>query len=228
MAVRDDAGGGTGSAGRRRERRLRSFLRHGRMAIAMMLAECTHHSAQRQKKASVTEFFAMPSENSVEDQMLEDGVFQEIMKIDVETPAVLEQVIQEFPEVQFNFSFQLTLQPDPPQKADELPEVQVVERPPRTKMAALLMGPSKTVPEDEIQQQTGVQTVDTPACRWWKNLWRQTRARKFHLSFTRNVQNCIVSVKATTSGRKENWALLSWSLTEKRERWSLCCERRTR
>ena len=30
-------------------------------------------------------------------------------------------------------------------------------------MAALLMGPSKTVPEDEIQQQTGVQTVDTPA-----------------------------------------------------------------
>ena len=104
MAVRDDAGGGTGSAGRLRERRLRSFLRHGRMAIAMMLAECTHHSAQRQKKASVTEFFAMPSENSVEDQMLEDGVFQEIMKIDVETPAVLEQVIQEFPEVQFNFS----------------------------------------------------------------------------------------------------------------------------
>ena len=55
-------------------------------------------------------------------------------------------------------------------------------------MAALLIGLPKTVLEDEIQQQTGVQTVDTPACRWWKNLWRQTRARKFHLSFTRNVQ----------------------------------------
>ena len=109
MAVRDDAG-------RRRERRLRSFLRHERTAIAVILAECTHHSAQRQKKASVTEFFAMPSENSVENQMLEDGVFpsvfwvmlvfqiqQENKKIDVETPAVLEQVIQEFPEVQFNF-----------------------------------------------------------------------------------------------------------------------------
>ena len=50
MAARDD-GGGAGSARRRRERRLRSLLRHERMAVAMALAESTHHSAQRQKTA---------------------------------------------------------------------------------------------------------------------------------------------------------------------------------
>ena len=51
MDVERDAGGGTGSARRRRERRLRSLLRHERMSVAMALAESTHHSAQRQKTA---------------------------------------------------------------------------------------------------------------------------------------------------------------------------------
>ena len=41
------ADGGTGSARRRRQRRLRSFLRHERMAVAMALAETNHHSAPR-------------------------------------------------------------------------------------------------------------------------------------------------------------------------------------
>ena len=49
---RDEAGGGTGSARRRRERRLRAYLRYARMSVAMALAESTHHSAPRgQKKA---------------------------------------------------------------------------------------------------------------------------------------------------------------------------------
>ena len=47
---RDDAGGGTGSARRRRERRLRSFLRHERMAVAMALSEFKHHSSRGQRK----------------------------------------------------------------------------------------------------------------------------------------------------------------------------------
>ena len=51
MAARDDAGGGTGSARRRRERRLHSHLRHERMAVVMALAESQHHSAQRPKRA---------------------------------------------------------------------------------------------------------------------------------------------------------------------------------
>ena len=53
---RDDAGGGTGSARRRRERRLRAYLRYARMSVAMALAESTHHSAPRgQKMASAGE-----------------------------------------------------------------------------------------------------------------------------------------------------------------------------
>ena len=44
MAARVDEGGGTGCARRRRERRLRSHLRHEQMAVAMA-------SAQRQKTA---------------------------------------------------------------------------------------------------------------------------------------------------------------------------------
>ena len=51
MDVERDAGGGTGSARRRRQRRLRSHLRHERMSVAMALAEFTHHSAQCQKTA---------------------------------------------------------------------------------------------------------------------------------------------------------------------------------
>ena len=51
MASRDDAGGGTGSARRRRERRLRAYLKYARMSVAMALAKSTHHSAQRQKTA---------------------------------------------------------------------------------------------------------------------------------------------------------------------------------
>ena len=47
---RDDAGGGTGSARRRRERRLRAYLRYARMSVAMALAESTHHSAPRGQK----------------------------------------------------------------------------------------------------------------------------------------------------------------------------------
>ena len=55
MAERDDAGGGTGSASRWRERRFRSMLRHERMAVAMALAESVHHGAQRPEKAMARE-----------------------------------------------------------------------------------------------------------------------------------------------------------------------------
>ena len=52
MVVEREAGGGTGSARRRRERRLRSMLRHERMSVAMALAESTHHSAPRGQKTA--------------------------------------------------------------------------------------------------------------------------------------------------------------------------------
>ena len=44
MAARDGADGGTASARRRRERRLRSWLRHEQQSIAAVLATVTHHS----------------------------------------------------------------------------------------------------------------------------------------------------------------------------------------
>ena len=43
MATLDGAGGGTGSARRRSERRLRSWWRHERMLVAAVLATANHH-----------------------------------------------------------------------------------------------------------------------------------------------------------------------------------------
>ena len=79
MAERDAAGS---SARRRRERRLRSFWRHEKMAIQMALSEAMHHSAPRgawhvsnealrgQKPdragdAAGTEFFAMSEDDEL-------------------------------------------------------------------------------------------------------------------------------------------------------------------
>ena len=45
-----------GAAWRRRQRRLRSMLRHERQTVAMALAECQHHSAQRQQTARAGEW----------------------------------------------------------------------------------------------------------------------------------------------------------------------------
>ena len=47
MAARVGAAGGTSSARRRRERRLRSWAKHERLSVAMALAEKLHHSANR-------------------------------------------------------------------------------------------------------------------------------------------------------------------------------------
>ena len=44
MAAHDGGDGSTGSARRRRERRLRSWLRHEQQSIAAVLATVTHHS----------------------------------------------------------------------------------------------------------------------------------------------------------------------------------------
>ena len=46
----DDGEHVTGSAKRRRERRLRQWLRHERMTVAMALAEAQHHAAPRRQK----------------------------------------------------------------------------------------------------------------------------------------------------------------------------------
>ena len=55
MWAAEGAAHATGAARRRRERRLRAYLRYARMSVEMALAECQHHSAQRQKKARARE-----------------------------------------------------------------------------------------------------------------------------------------------------------------------------
>ena len=45
-----------GAAWRRRQRRLRSMLRHERQTVVMALAECQHHGAQRQMTARAGEW----------------------------------------------------------------------------------------------------------------------------------------------------------------------------
>ena len=55
MWAADRAAPATGAARRRRERRLRAYLRYARMSVEMALAECQHHNAQRQKKARARE-----------------------------------------------------------------------------------------------------------------------------------------------------------------------------
>ena len=50
MDVDSVAGGGTGSARRRRERRHRQFLRHERLSVAMALSETKHHTSRGQRK----------------------------------------------------------------------------------------------------------------------------------------------------------------------------------
>ena len=50
MDVDSVVGGGTGSARRRRERRLRQFLRHECLSVAMALSEKEHHTSRGQRK----------------------------------------------------------------------------------------------------------------------------------------------------------------------------------
>ena len=74
MWAADGADHATGAARRRRERRLRAYLKYARTSVAMALAECQHHSAQRPQKARAREeehevyckaaLFLLPSRSS--------------------------------------------------------------------------------------------------------------------------------------------------------------------
>ena len=52
MSTMAGVGIAAGAAKRRRERRLRSLLRHERMTVRMALAEVTHHTAPRGQKTA--------------------------------------------------------------------------------------------------------------------------------------------------------------------------------
>ena len=50
MWVADRAAHATGAARRRRERRLRAYLRYARMSVEIALTEASHHTAPRGQK----------------------------------------------------------------------------------------------------------------------------------------------------------------------------------
>ena len=131
MAARDDAGGGTGSARRRRERRLCSHLRHERMAVAMALAESTHHSAQRQKTARA----GGEARDALHGHVPEAPLFQgrvlwhvvghlPVPSLDVPVP----QMVDQLPDVEQFFG---ALSPDPEQVI-EVPKILPFDVPMRT------------------------------------------------------------------------------------------------
>ena len=60
--------GAKSSAWRRRQRRLRSWLKHERQTVAMALAECLHHSAQRPEKARASDVEEQEKNNALRRQ----------------------------------------------------------------------------------------------------------------------------------------------------------------
>ena len=87
--------------------------------------------------------------------------------------------------------------------SQELPEVQVVERP-RPPRAAQSVAVPKIVLLDGMQLRGGVQTVDTPAPQVGEKGSSTS-------SFARNVPDCIAGV--TESGKRLEWARPSCSHT---------------
>ena len=135
MWAAEGAAHATGTARRRRERRLRAYLRYARMSVEMALAECQHHSAQRPKKARAREeeremhFTAAFRTTVPVVQILDVPVPQKgeelanILKpVDTQTPA--EQVIA-VPKI-FNFSIQPRSVVRCPLMAEQLVEVPTV------------------------------------------------------------------------------------------------------
>ena len=121
MAARDDVGGGTGCARRRRERRLRSHLRHERMAVEMALAESTH-SAQRQKTARAWREARQVLHGHVPEAPLPQGWVLRHVVGHLSVPALdvlVPQMVVQLPDIE---QFFRVLSPDPEQVI-EVPKI---------------------------------------------------------------------------------------------------------
>ena len=68
----------SGAARRRRERRLRAYLKYARMSVAMALAEANHHTAPRGQKTARAEATNVTSKERVAG----DAVFFELFDED--------------------------------------------------------------------------------------------------------------------------------------------------
>ena len=165
MDVEREAGGGTGSARRRRQRRLRSMLRHERMSVAMALAECTHHSAQRQKMARAGGEARVALHGHVPEAPLPQGRILRhvvghlpVLALDVPVP----QMVDQLPDIEQFFA---ALSPDPEQVI-EVPKILPLDVPMRaalrvTQLVEQLVEVPTTVSYSSLQR-TVEQHVDIP------------------------------------------------------------------
>ena len=163
---RDVAGGGTGSARRRRERRLCAFLRFARRSVAMALAESTHHSAPRGQKMARAggEARGALHGHDREAPLPQGRILRHVVghlpapSLDVPVP----QMVDQLPDIEHFFA---ALSPDPEQVI-EVPKILPLDVPMRaalrvTQLVEQLVEVPTTVSYSSLQR-TVEQHVDIP------------------------------------------------------------------
>ena len=161
-----DTAGGTGSARRRRERRLRAYLRYARMSVAMALAESTHHSAPRGQKTARAggEARVALHGHDPEAPLSQGRILRHVVghlpapSLDVPVP----QMVDQLPDIEHFFA---ALSPDPEQVI-EVPKILSLDVPMRaalrvTQLVEQLVEVPTTVSYSSLQR-TVEQHVDIP------------------------------------------------------------------
>ena len=159
-----------GAAMRRRQRRLRQWLRHERLSVAMALAETNHHAAPRgQKKARAGGEARNVLHGHVPEAPLPQGrgrVLRHVLghlavpALDVPVP----QMVDQLPNVVQFLAAQLLVVPEP---VFEVPKILPHDVPPRrwcrdTQQVEQLVEVPTTVSYSSLFQRTVEQHVDTP------------------------------------------------------------------
>ena len=161
-----DTAGGTGSARRRRERRLRAYLRYARMSVAMGLAESTHHSAPRGQKTARAggEARVALHGHDPEAPLSQGRILRHVVghlpapSLDVPVP----QMVDQLPDIEHFFA---ALSPDPEQVI-EVPKILPLDVPMRAALRVMqpveqLVEVPTTVSYSSLQR-TVEQHVDIP------------------------------------------------------------------
>ena len=167
MDVDRVSGGGTGSARRRRERRLRQFLRHERLSVAMALSEKKHHTSRGQRKDRAGGEARVALHGHVPEAPLPQGrVLRHVVghlpvpALDVPVP----QMVDQLPNVVQFLAAQLLVVPEP---VIEVPKILPYDIPPRrwcrdTQLVEQLVEVPTTVSYSSLFQRTVEQHVDIP------------------------------------------------------------------
>ena len=109
-----DVGGATGAA-RRRQRRLRQFLRHERLSVAMALSELKHHTSRGQRKDRAGGEARVALHGHVPEAPLSHGRILRHVVGHLPAPALdvpVPQMVDQLPDIEHFFA---ALSPDPEQ-----------------------------------------------------------------------------------------------------------------